>query len=89
MPTEAEHSARENFPINEAYRDWKGIHVDLKGHHVWYYHQVSNTKMISFISVCDVSNKIKKDNMMPDNNEAAFGENRSIITSTIKIIEMW
>ena len=28
--------------------------------------------MISFISVCDVSNKIKKDNMMSDNNEAAF-----------------
>ena len=45
--------------------------------------------MISFISVCDVSNKIKKDNMISDNNEAAFGENRSIIISAIKIIEMW
>ena len=45
-------------------------------------------QMISFVSTYGDPNK-RIDNMMSDENEAAFHKNRSIITSIIKDIEIF
>lgn len=44
-------------------------------------------KIISFISTLDYPNK-RIDNMIPDDNEAAFRKHRSVITSIIKVTKI-
>ena len=57
FPTEEEYSVGATALINEAYRDWKSIHDNLKKDLEQQYHQTLMTKMISFVSTYDDPNK--------------------------------
>ena len=82
FPTEEEYSVGATACINEAYRDWKSIHDNLKKDLEQQHHQTLMTKMISFVSTYDDPNK-RIDHMCLTTMKRLF-EEIAIITSLIK-----